>query len=104
MENSNFGFNYQYTSIQNSFFFFSWKGDQQSQLPGQFLGCVCVCVCRTFYATLDLVCLVTQLYLNPWTVAFQALLCMGFSLQEHWSGLPFPPSGGSPGQAETTGD
>ena len=26
----------------------------------------------------------------PWTVAFQALLSMGFSRQEYWSGLPFP--------------
>ena len=27
---------------------------------------------------------------NPWTVACQAPLSMGFSRQEHWSGLPFP--------------
>ena len=26
----------------------------------------------------------------PWTVAHQALLSMGFSKQEYWSGLPFP--------------
>ena len=26
----------------------------------------------------------------PWTVARQALLSMGFSRQEYWSGLPFP--------------
>ena len=26
----------------------------------------------------------------PWTVARQAPLCMGFSRQESWSGLPFP--------------
>ena len=25
----------------------------------------------------------------PWTVAHQALLSMGLSRQEHWSGLPF---------------
>ena len=25
----------------------------------------------------------------PWTVACQALLSMGFSRQEHWSGLPY---------------
>ena len=25
-----------------------------------------------------------------WTVAYQALLSMGFSRQEYWSGLPFP--------------
>ena len=30
---------------------------------------------------------------NPWTVAHQAPLSMGFSRQEYWSGLPFPPPG-----------
>ena len=29
---------------------------------------------------------------DPWTVAHQALLSMGFSRQGYWSGLPFPPS------------
>ena len=28
-----------------------------------------------------------------WTVACQAPLFMGFSMQEYWSGLPFPPPG-----------
>ena len=27
---------------------------------------------------------------DPWTVAHQVLLSMGFSRQEYWSGLPFP--------------
>ena len=27
---------------------------------------------------------------TPWTVACQAPLCVGFSRQEYWSGLPFP--------------
>ena len=27
---------------------------------------------------------------DPWTVACQASLSMGFSRQEYWSGLPFP--------------
>ena len=30
---------------------------------------------------------------TPWTVACQAPLSMGFSRQEHWSGLPCPPPG-----------
>ena len=30
---------------------------------------------------------------TPWTVARQAPLSMGFSRQEYWSGLPFPPPG-----------
>ena len=34
-----------------------------------------------------------RLLVTPWTVACQALLSMGFSRQECWSGLPFPPSG-----------
>ena len=33
---------------------------------------------------------------NPWTVARQAPLFMGFSRQEYWSGLPFPPLGNLP--------
>ena len=28
---------------------------------------------------------------DPWTVAHQAPLFMGFSRQEYWSGLPCPP-------------
>ena len=32
----------------------------------------------------------------PWTVANQAPLSMGFSKQEYWSGLPFPPPGDLP--------
>ena len=31
-----------------------------------------------------------------WTVACQAPLSMGFSRQEYWSGLPFPPPGDFP--------
>ena len=27
---------------------------------------------------------------DPWTAAYQASPSMGFSRQEHWSGLPFP--------------
>ena len=40
-----------------------------------------------------------KLYLTlatPWTVACQAPLSMGFSRQEHWSGLPFPSPGDLP--------
>ena len=35
------------------------------------------------------------LFATPWTVAHQALLSMGFSRQEYWSGLPFSFSRGS---------
>ena len=33
------------------------------------------------------------LFVIPWTVAHQPPLSMGFSRQEYWSGLPFPPPG-----------
>ena len=33
---------------------------------------------------------------NPWTVAHQAPLSMGFSKQEYWGGLPCPPPGDLP--------
>ena len=59
------------------------------------------CVC--FYES----CLVVQfcvlscfscvrLFMTPWTVAHQALLSMGFSKQEYWSGLLCPPPGDLP--------
>ena len=34
-----------------------------------------------------------RLFATPWTVAYQAPPSMGFSRQECWSGLPFPPPG-----------
>ena len=33
---------------------------------------------------------------DPWTIAPQASLSMGFSKQEYWSGLPFPSPGDLP--------
>ena len=30
-----------------------------------------------------------QLFVTPWTMACQTPLCMEFSKQEYWSGLPF---------------
>ena len=32
-----------------------------------------------------------RLFVTPWTVARQAPLSMGFSRQEYWNGLLFPP-------------
>ena len=37
-----------------------------------------------------------QLFATLWTVALRAPLSMGFSWQEYWSGLPFPPPGDPP--------
>ena len=39
----------------------------------------------------------------PWTVAHQAPLSLGFSIQEYWSGLPFPPPGDLPDPGIETG-
>ena len=32
----------------------------------------------------------TDSFVTPWTVAYQAFLSMEFPRQEYWSGLPFP--------------
>ena len=37
-----------------------------------------------------------QLFVTPWTVAYQVPPSMGFSRQECWSGLPFPFPGDLP--------
>ena len=37
-----------------------------------------------------------QLFVTPWTLAYQTSLSMGFSRQEYWSGLPFPSPGDLP--------
>ena len=36
------------------------------------------------------------LFATPWTVAYQAPLCMEFSRQEYWNGLPLPSPGDLP--------
>ena len=46
--------------------------------------CVCVCVCARARALSRV-----RLFTVLWTVAHQPPLSMGFSRQEHWSGLPF---------------
>ena len=37
-----------------------------------------------------------QLFETPWTRTHQALLSMGFSRQEYWTGFPLPPPGNLP--------
>ena len=39
---------------------------------------------------------VSSSFVTPWTEVLKAPLSMGFSRQEYWSGLPFPPSGDLP--------
>ena len=45
---------------------------------------------RLIHVVVCCCCLVTKLCATPWTVAYQALLSMGFPRQEYWCGLPFP--------------
>ena len=47
-----------------------------------------LCVCQVTSAV--------SLFVSLWTVAHQAPQSMGFSRQEYWSGLPFPPPGDLP--------
>ena len=37
-----------------------------------------------------------QLFVTPWTIAYQAPLSKGYSTQDYQSGLPFPPAGDLP--------
>ena len=37
-----------------------------------------------------------RLFATPWTVAYKAPLSMEFSMQEYWSGSPFPSPGDLP--------
>ena len=53
--------------------------------------CMCVCVCTRAKSLQS-----CPTLCDPWTVACQAPLSMGFSRQEHWSGLPFPSPGDLP--------
>ena len=49
--------------------------------------CVCVCVCALSHV---------PLFAQLWTIAHRVPLSMGFSRQEYWSELPFPPPGDLP--------
>ena len=55
--------------------------------------CVFMCVCVLSH-THTVSCV--QLFATPWTAAHQAPQSMGFSRQEYWSGVPFPPPGDLP--------
>ena len=57
------------------------------------LVCVCVCVRVCMHTS---VLSQVQCFVTLWTVACQAFLSLGFSQQEYWSGLPFPPLGSLP--------
>ena len=53
--------------------------------------CVCECVCARGRSVAQL----GLILCHPIDFGQQVPLSMGFSQQEHWSGLPFPPPGGS---------
>ena len=56
-------------------------------------------ICDKVVSILRLCVFVAQSYLTLstlWTVAHQALLSLGFSKEEYWSQLPFPPPGNLP--------
>ena len=54
------------------------------------------CYCHVLFFNLFSCSVVSDSFAPPWTVAHQALLSMGFSGQDSWSGLPFPHPGTLP--------
>ena len=56
------------------------------------VACLCCHILKVKVKPLSCV----QLSVTPWNVAHQAPPSMGFSRQEHWSGLPFPSPGDLP--------
>ena len=62
-----------------------WLSGISLRLWVKYCACMHVCVLSRFGHV--------WLSATPWTVACQAPLSMGFSRQEHWSGLPFPSPG-----------
>ena len=55
--------------------------------------CRCVCTHMQYKYIYIHVCVLScvRFFVTPWIVAHQAPLSMGFSRQEYWSRLPFPP-------------
>ena len=66
-----------------------------SVLLGIYLGVELLHRMVRVYMHAKLLCCI-RLFATPWTVTHQAPLSMGFSKQEHWSGLPCPPPGDLP--------
>ena len=75
-------------SVKASTHFLKLKTSESALILPRSPTCLCCC------------CSVTQvmshIFVTPWIVALQAPLCMGFSKQEYWSGLPFPSPGDLP--------
>ena len=47
-------------------------------------------------ACVNVECVQLWVFVTPWTAVHQAPLSMGFSSQEYWRALPFPPPGDLP--------
>ena len=58
-------------------------------IPLIYQSCICVRVHVQSFSRV-------RLFVTLWTIVCQAPLSVGFSRQEYWSGLPFPPSGDLP--------
>ena len=75
-------------SVMHTLSFFKILFHRPSQILTR-VPCV-TCVCMLSHSV------VSNTLVTPQTVARQAPLSMGFSRQEYWSGLPFPPPGDLP--------
>ena len=58
--------------------------------PGKSTGVGCHCLLHIYILLLLSRISRVRLCATPWTAVYQASPPMGFSRQEHWSGLPFP--------------
>ena len=71
------------------------------QSPDQAVYCLAQCLLWVRHYSRCFICMVVvvqslscvRLFETPRTIALQAALCMEFSRQEYWSGLPFPSPG-----------
>ena len=73
-----------------------WIFPTQGSNPSVLLGRPVLYHCATWEAPQPLCVCAQSLFATPWTMTLQAPLCMGFSRQEYWSGLPCPPLGHLP--------
>ena len=81
-----------FSSFSRDFLDFCWTRLMKLLIPSDpqplSLHCACARVLSRFSCV--------RLLVTLWTVAFQASLSVGFSRQEHWSGLSCPPPGDLP--------
>ena len=73
----------------------------KTQYPTEYT-CLSVCMCVFVCACIPVhTCVHVWLFATPWTIADQTPLSLGFSRQEYWSELPFPPPGDLPDSLPT---